>query len=659
MAVDLLSKARHAVEMHDWNDAIEALSSAERSEALTGDDLMLYGDALWWTGQPDDAVNIFERAYGEFLGEGRVIDAATVGSLMAYLAVRNQNFAVGGGWMTRVEDLLDGQPESMAHVWLKILHVGFAMYVEHDWEKALGLTDEAAELARRFEVPGLRAMAMSFRGLILIQQGQWREGITLIDEATVVAMTEKGNLRFASDVYCNTIAASSNLGDYRRAGEWTEEAERWMKNNSLGGYTGVCQVHRAELKRLRGSWTEAEEEARRACLELERFHIMDGLGFAYYEIGEVRRQMGDYVAAEEAFFTAHKYGHRALPGLALLMFDRGDVEGAAKTINGALARLSTPTDATAAAKPGRGRLLPAQVEIALASGDLETARAAVEELEMIATELDGRAWDAWALSCRGALELEEGSVDDALDVLDQAWRLWQEIELPYESARARLLLGIAHQTAGDELGARLELGAARSALQELGAITDVRFVDELTGETLGPSAGVEPERVTKTFMFTDIVTSTDLIGLIGDDAWQKLLEWHDRTLRAEISSAGGQEVRHTGDGFFASFDDPRSGVEAAVAIQRKLREHRSDSGFAAQVRIGLHVAEATRRGSDYSGQGVHAAARVGALAEGEEIVVSTDVAAAAGNLPYPLSDPETVSLKGITEPVEVMRVDWR
>jgi class 3 adenylate cyclase len=266
---------------------------------------------------------------------------------------------------------------------------------------------------------------------------------------------------------------------------------------------------------------------------------------------------------------------------------------------------------------------------------------------------------AAAAASRGALLLRDENYEDALETLGEAWRMWQKANLPYEMARTRVLLGEARLAGGDEAGAQLEFKAALSTLESLGATTDSRRVKALLGdETLDP--GKTPEsRVTRTFMFTDIVTSTDLIGLIGDASWQELLRWHDRTLRAAVESAGGELVRHTGDGFFITFDDPRTGVECAVDIQRRLAKHRSEHGFAPLVRIGLHRAEATRTNGDYSGGGVHVAARVGAIAEAEEIVVSASVLAESGKLPFPMSEPRSVELKGVQDPVEVQSVDWR
>jgi len=170
---------------------------------------------------------------------------------------------------------------------------------------------------------------------------------------------------------------------------------------------------------------------------------------------------------------------------------------------------------------------------------------------------------------------------------------------------------------------------------------------------------VSADRVIRTFMFTDIVTSTDLVGVIGDEAWNDVLGWHDRELRAAIAQHRGVEVDHTGDGFFVAFEGAADGIECAVDIQRRLVRHRREHGFAPFVRIGLHAAEATKRGSNFSGQGVHLAARVGALAAREEILVTSEVVRSAGQVRFGLAEPRSVQLKGIRSEVEVQAVDWR
>ena len=160
-------------------------------------------------------------------------------------------------------------------------------------------------------------------------------------------------------------------------------------------------------------------------------------------------------------------------------------------------------------------------------------------------------------------------------------------------------------------------------------------------------------------MFTDIVTSTDLIGLVGDEAWAELISWHNRELRAAFASHRGEEVKSTGDGFFVTFDIATEAIECAIDIQRRLSRHRREHGFAPSVRIGLHAAEATRDGRDYAGRGVHIAARVGGAAVGQEILVTTEVLDQVEPDRFKPSEPRALTLKGVGDPVEVRAIDWR
>jgi class 3 adenylate cyclase len=162
-------------------------------------------------------------------------------------------------------------------------------------------------------------------------------------------------------------------------------------------------------------------------------------------------------------------------------------------------------------------------------------------------------------------------------------------------------------------------------------------------------------RVLKTFMFTDIVGSTNLVEALGDEAWETMLRWHNAALREVFLAQGGEEISTTGDGFFVSFDSPDQAIAAAVAIQRRLAEHRASQGFAPQVRIGLHAADATQVGGDFHGKGVHEAARIAALGGAGDIVASV---ATVGET-HRSSNPRSVELKGISEPVEVVDIDWR
>ena len=652
--VQTLESGRSAAQREAWEEAWKTLTEADREAALSPADLELLADAAWWTGHPDESVDALERAFNRYEAAEMPLDAARVAVLLAYLAARRLALSVAGGWRARAVKLLDGEPESPAHASLKVLDVFEAIGIRRELDEGIVLADEVIEIAARTGNRDAESQAQVLKGYALLAKGDWEEGLALIDEATSVALSGEAGLRSASDVYCVTISACRDVGDFGRAGEWTEEADRWMNRHSVGGYSGVCRVHRAELKRLRGNWPEAEQEALSACQELERYHMFDGVGHGQYEVGEIRLHMGDLAGAETAFNKAYEHGVDPQPGLALLTLARGQPDEAAKALERSL---TYGEDSLAADLIMRSRILPAQVEVALARGDLDTARAATEELERVAEEYQRPAFEAVALTARGSLMLGEGDHEAATRVLTRAGRVWREVGFPYEGAQARVLLGKAYLGAGDERQARMELGAARSVFEKLGAELDLRQVDEIVSKLDGPTT--ERSRVTKTFMFTDIVTSTDLVGLMGDSAWESLLAWHDRELRAAFVAHRGVEVSHTGDGFFVTFDRGIDAVEAAVSIQRRLAEHRRDHGYAPSVRIGLHTDEATIDGSDYRGRGVHLAARVSAAAGGDEIVASAAALEAAEGVRFPVSEGRDVDLKGIEDPVRLHTIEWR
>jgi class 3 adenylate cyclase len=378
------------------------------------------------------------------------------------------------------------------------------------------------------------------------------------------------------------------------------------------------------------------------------------LGRALSEIGEIRLRTGDLEGAEEAFLQANDAGHDPNPGLALLQLAEGDVQAAAATIRDAL---DNPQAGSFETPPNsdlqRASLLPAQVEISLAAGDLDAARAGAVDLDQIAETTGVAAMRASAAWARGLLQLAEGQAEAAQQSFRGSAALWAELDAPYETARARMGLADAYRAAGNEGRAVLEYRAALASFDRLGAAPDARRATEALGEAVGRPA---PRQVERTFMFTDIVRSTNLVEALGDEAWGHLIRWHDEQLRSQFAAHRGEVVKAIGDGFFVAFQGPGDALACAVAIQRALAEHRRAHGFAPQVRIGVHAASATHEGLDYRGRGVNAAARVGALADGGEILATAQTAALAPT--QPATGFRSVMLKGFADPVEVVSIEW-
>jgi class 3 adenylate cyclase len=395
--------------------------------------------------------------------------------------------------------------------------------------------------------------------------------------------------------------------------------------------------------RLRGDLVGAEKQALEACEELHDFERSITAG-GYYEIGEIRRRLGDFAAAEEAYRKANELGRDQQPGLALLRLAEGKVDSAVAGITRTLQDTSDPLS--------RLRRLPAQVEIAIAAGDLRTARAAAKELEDIVDsyKIGGRrapAFDATVHLASGRIHLAETDTEASVRCLRRARDEWQRVGAPYETAQARVLLGIAFRRQGDEDAATAEIDAALGTFEQLGAKLDAERAKELLGRL----------QTRRTFLFTDIVDSTKLLETLGSGKWKRLLARHDKLLRERIVENGGEVIKQTGDGFFAAFDNPKAAIEAAVAIQRALDEEI----VAPDVRIGAHTGGAFHTEADYTdygGEGVHVAARIGAAAGAAEILVSRETLDGVGAA-FRLSEPRSEQLKGFDQPVDVVSVDWR
>jgi class 3 adenylate cyclase len=406
-------------------------------------------------------------------------------------------------------------------------------------------------------------------------------------------------------------------------------------------------VHRSEVLRLLGSWAEADSELRLATDELIEFAPLHA-GLAFHELGEVRLRMGDTAGADEAFQRAQELGADPQPGRSLLLLREGKLDAAAAAIRRSLEDVDRKVLL-------RARLLPTQAEIAWRSGHPDLVRAAAVELDDIADAVGSEAIRAGAEWSHGLAELADEQ-DGASRRFRRARQLWTSVDAPYETARAGRLLAEALAAEGDLDGALAELETARSLFARLGAETDTREAERRLA-TLGAAKGAPPESADRAFMFTDITGSTVLLEAIGDEAWTDLRRWHDGELRRSFAAHDGEEVDHTGDGFFVAFGDAVAAIGCAQDIQRRLAQHRREHGFAPQVRIGVHAALATNAGTTYTGMGVHVAARIGALAHGGEIVASASTVEALDGVD--VEDRRTVELKGVSEPVEVLSVRWR
>jgi adenylate cyclase len=193
-------------------------------------------------------------------------------------------------------------------------------------------------------------------------------------------------------------------------------------------------------------------------------------------------------------------------------------------------------------------------------------------------------------------------------------------------------------------------GALRTSIFDLAGWAQVERPDLV--RIAGPDGNVA-------ILFSDIQGSTELNEKLGDKQWVKLLQRHDAAVRSAIERHDGHVVKTQGDGFMAAFTTPEQAVRCAIAIQQAFEKGRRKGAATIQIRIGIHYGDVVHRDNDIFGRNVAQAARVAALAEGREILVSEAVASAVEDCEdVVLTEQREVQLKGLSGDHVVTLVEW-
>jgi class 3 adenylate cyclase len=632
--------ARAAYGNNDWAAARSLLDEADDRRPLDAEDLERLAWSCRWVIDEVGFLNALERAEVGFSETGARASAARMALEQARQHAQMLEASVAATCFFRAMEHLEGEPESPEHSLAKWM-LSFIQLSEGEIDDARVSLLEARAIARRVASPGMEAMAVQGLAHIAVAEEDRAAVLPLVDEAAALAMRPGVEPIHAGYVYCAVISICRAMCDWGRATEWTNMSTRYCDRVSIAGYTGLCRFHQGEIDRLHGQLAQAEDRVLRACEELEAVNRFSA-AWGYSELVDIRVRRGDLAGAEEALAQAVAFGDDGQPGRGRLLLAQGDAPAAVRSLARSLA------DRGMMARERRVFVLPVHVRACLAVGDEAAAAESATELEELARRLGTPGPAAAAAVARGELALHRGEIETAIASLRQGVRTWCEVDAPYEAAEARVWLARALTADGDVAGASVEITTASRAVEEIGAVVDLHIT------TPAPTPAT---RARRTFLFSDIVDSTRLAEAMGDDTWEQLLRWHDRTLRAEFARWRGEEVKHGGDGFFVAFGHPDDGIGCATGIQRALARHRADHGFAPTVRIGLHEGEATARDDDYFGSAVTRAARISAAAAADEVLVSAQLLEGCSR-PVRVSGERVLDLKGITEPMTAVLIAW-
>jgi DNA-binding CsgD family transcriptional regulator len=465
-ATDHLQSGRESYARRAWADAFDALTLADGATPLESDDLERLAVSAFLIGREIDYVTALERAHRACLDAGLWTRAARSAFWIGLCHLFRGEFGPATGWFGRARRTIDRQDGDCAEEGYLLLPLVEQHLAARAADQAWDVAARAAAIGERFMDPDLVACARHLQGRALLQQDRVEQGLALLDEAMVAVVAGELSPRMTGLVYCSVIEKCMQVFAFPRAREWTFMLSRWCEEQpQLVTFTDRCLVHRAEILQLQGAWEHALEEVRHACTSCLPAAERLPPAAALYRLGELHRLRGEIAAAEQAYRDASARGFEPQPGLALLRLAEGQVEAAAAAIRRALAGATQPAE--------RLPLLQASVEIMLAAGEIEEARRAGRDLEVLAQRFDTGVPRAMSACAHGAIALVEGDAAAALCFLRQAFEFWDLAGAPYEAARVRELIGLACRALGDDEAADLALDAAIATYRELGAGADL------------------------------------------------------------------------------------------------------------------------------------------------------------------------------------------
>ncbi len=461
---DLLLDGGEALRRGAWAEAREHLEAVlqdrETPQALEG-----LGMAAQWLVDRETVFVARERAYRLYRERQSTRDAARVAIQLAwdYRTFRGEA-AIATGWLQRAHDLLSNEEPSSEHGWLALREAS-VLLANGQLAAARELTSNAVELGRSLSDVDLEMTALALDGLVLVNEGNVAEGMRRLDgSATAIVGGDLQDLSAISHSCCYLIFACERVRDFDRAGQWCERLAEFCERYGSKPLFSVCRTHYAGVLMFRGLWPQAEEELRLAARELDAELV-----------AELRRRQRRTDEAQRMFAEVEHRPDGRL-GCARLALDHGEYSTAADHAEQYLRQVGNE------AKTRRVAGLEVQVRALAALRDADRAQHALDELTLIATDVDTEPLRASALAAEGVTAAAAGDLPRARRALEDAVTLYARSGMPYECAFTRIELAQVLAASGRNDDANKETARATETLEQLGVVSKP---PPANGESLG------------------------------------------------------------------------------------------------------------------------------------------------------------------------------
>ena len=469
---DLLKAGKKALSLGDWTEArrcFEAsLKERESPEAYDG-----LASAAEWQHDEKTVFDSRERAYRLFLDRG---DKANAAMTAVWLAMDSRQFrgeqAVTRGWLQRAHRLLDSEGPSLEKGMLTFMEALFALMERNDTSTALSMAREAARAGRASGNADLEMLATALEGLSLVSSGRVQEGMRLLDEAGVAALSgDMTDLMAIGTACCFLVDACDRVRDYDRADQWYGRIMDFTRRNNMEEMTAICRPHYAVLLMWRGAFADAEKELNTAIEYMSRIRppmATEGV----VRLADLRIRQGRYKDAAALLRQVEREPLSQL-SLAELALSEGDPAAAEAMAERYLRRL--PVENVVERAGGLEMMVRAKV----AQGEFDAAGRALFDFEEAAASVGTGPIKAAASHAAGLLALGQGDNERARLRLEDAVDLYNSAGAVMETAKVRTALARSLHALGRSDAAAREAGLAFDTLRQVGAPREAEKAAEM------------------------------------------------------------------------------------------------------------------------------------------------------------------------------------